>query len=213
MKKSIIGLVAGALALGVAPASATLNEDLYTGVSNYTPAYFKGYVEVSSLLGSIDQNDLCQNGDPMYTIFAPADSAFDGGDGPGGVAGMFDIWDKSWAETLATNGFASAIVNDHVVEGSISPAELDNSSLTLLITRSGLRLNITSTATPRVAPGTIQVNGISILSAEQYCNGWVYLIGNVLNPKPPVPTEGAGPATQDKRVPATTTTSALPNTL
>lgn len=212
MKKTIIALVAGATALGVAPASATLVQDLYTGVGNYAPTYFKGYVEVSGLLGSLDQNDFCENGDPMYTIFVPADAAFDGGDGQGGLPGMFDVWDTSWAKTLAVPGFASSITNDHVVEGSISPSELDNTSLTLLVSRSGLKINVSSTTLPRTAPGSIQVNGIPIIAAEQYCNGWIYVINGVLNPKSPIPTQGAMPETQDDKEPAKVA-SELPNTL
>lgn len=211
MKRLAIGMAAAAMALGVIPASASLSEDLYTGVSNYTPTYFKGYVEVSGLKDLVDQNDLCQNGDPLFTIFAPIDSAFDGGDGTGGNPGAFDLWETTYAKSLAKNGWPDSIVNDHVVQGSISPAELENGSLTLTQSRSGLRINVTSTATPRVVPGTVQVNGITILAAEQYCNGWVYLIDGILSSKPQVPVTGVDAKDEPKA--EVKPAEVLPNTL
>lgn len=201
MKKIIIGLVA-ASALIATPVSAGYASTSAWDVINGETTTAKQLVLVGGLA---DELDACGNGKPFYSVFMPIDAALDA---------FLEDNDTSVAELAGTPAAVTGILNDHIARGSVSPAELENSSVTVLLSVSGFRLTktVTDTVDPQVEEGEIYIAGRQVLGYSQVCNGVVYWLGGVIDSTPQVPTKGVDTATP---APATTpaTSSELPNTL
>ena len=227
MKKVLIGLAAGAMALGasVVPASAgyqDFDDDIMTGLEDDGPfGDFIDLVEVSGYDEKFDvpdgEEDYCSNGDAQYTVFAPLDSGF--------VVSWVEIFEtllgKTWVQILATPGIAKAVVDDHVVNNSITAATLENPTTAVIVARSGYKIAITASGSPRNVPvdtgyspvnPNVSADGRVILNALQKCNGWIYAIPAPFSTSPKAVTEGTGPQdSPDDGTPGGTNT--LPNTL
>lgn len=213
MKKTIVG-VALAAVLGTTPMLASagyqdFNSDIYTYLTNGSFSDFVDLVEVGgydvkfNAPDSQSNGDICPQDGEKYTVFAPVT----------GITDWVDVLeatlDKTWVQILATPGIAKAIVDDHVVNRSISASDMDDPSTVLLVARSGYRINITSPG-PRDINSNVSVDGRPVIGYQQLCNGWVYSIAAPFESTPKSVTVGSGPATPTETpVPATE----LPNTL
>ena len=177
MKKILLGMAAGAMALGagVAPAFAGGNENdessdsIWENIEDDTDTV----EQLILIAGMANQLDACGNGKPFYTMFVPIDDAAD--------FVIEDILGTSVADLAATPAAVKAILNDHLVNGSFSPWQLEQPEITTLTARSGFVLR-------NEEGGTI--NDQPILYSEQACNGFVYFIGGFIDSTPQVPTEG-----------------------
>jgi hypothetical protein len=190
MKKVLISLAAGAIALGGAlPASAgpiggdgngNSDDSIWEQIDNNTSTL----EDLVLIAGMATMLDACGNGKPFYTFFAPSEGLLR--NAVGGIAVdldtfLEDVLGVSVADLQATPDVVRALLNDHLVNGSFSPWQLDSDSVTTLIARSGFVL--------RNENGD-SINDLTVLSSEQACNGWIYYIDGVLDSTPQVPTEG-----------------------
>lgn len=232
MRTLLIGAAAGILALGASamPASADLDDDLYSVIDDGligvgTFEYFQQLVDVAGYDTQFDVpdnvilGDLCSNGGAMYTVFAPLDNMGIW------VGALEDLLDKTWAQILATPGLPALIVNDHVINNSVSIAEMENPTLQQLVARSGFLISVTSptgatrvvlndaSSVPELAGGgNVSAAGRSVYWGEQACNGHLYAIGQPFSSTKKVTTEGLGPEDSPKDGTPGGTNS-LPNTL
>ena len=199
MKKTLIGIGAVAL-LTASPAVAGYSSDSAWDVVNNSTTTGKQLVLISGLA---DELDTCGNGKPFYTVFMPVDVALDS---------YIDENDTTVAKLAGNPTKVTALLNDHLGKGSVSPAELENPSVTVLVTKSGFRLTktVTDTADPQVEEGEVYIAGLQVLGYEQVCNGWVYWLAGVVDSTPQVPTVGVDTSTPPASTPVE---SALPNTL
>lgn len=234
MKKILLGMSVGAMLFagpastavaGGGPPASILNLDIYDFLDD--AGEFENFLDLLDVAGydellEVPDNDvlgsLCSNGGPMFTVFAPID--LDGKGSPQGVwrEALEDLLDKSWAQILATPGLAKAIVDDHIVNNSVSIAEMQNPTLQQLVARSGFLISITSpTGETRYVNDedgypNVSAAGRSIIGATQLCNGHVYGILQPFSSTKKVTTEGLGPEDSPKDgTPGGT--SSLPNTL
>ena len=146
------------------------------------------------IAGMATMLDTCGNGKPFYTLFAPVEGDLlpppsigsEVGAAVGGIEGTLDsfledVLGASVADLQATPDVVRALLNDHLVNGSFSPTQLDLDEITTLTARSGFVL--------RNENGEF-INDLPIFFSEQSCNGWIYFIGGVLDSTPQVATEG-----------------------
>jgi hypothetical protein len=143
------------------------------------------------IAGMATMLDACGNGKPFYTLFAPIElgdmtNGAEVGAAVGGVSLPLEIFldevlGASVADLQATPAVVRALLNDHLVNGSFSPWQLDSDSVTTLTARSGFVLRNENGNT---------INDLNIAFSEQACNGWVYGIFGVIDSTPQVPTEG-----------------------
>jgi hypothetical protein len=146
------------------------------------------------IAGMATMLDTCGNGKPFYTLFAPVEGELlpppsigsEVGAAVGGIEGTLDsfledVLGASVADLQATPDVVRALLNDHLVNGSFSPTQLDLDEITTLTARSGFVL--------RNENGEF-INDLPIFFSEQSCNGWIYFIGGVLDSTPQVATEG-----------------------
>lgn len=201
MKKMIAGLLMST-ALIATPALAGAGTSAWDVISGTTTA--KQLVLVGGLA---DEMDACGNGKPFYSVFMPIDAALDA---------FLEDGDTSVAELAANPAAVTALLNDHYARGAVSPEQLENSAVKVLIAASGFRLTktVTDQVDPQVEEGEIYIAGIQIVGFEQVCNGVVYWLAGVIDSGDAVPTKGTDTATPPAtQAPAQTTSSELPNTL
>ncbi|MGA0878356.1 MAG: fasciclin domain-containing protein [Ilumatobacteraceae bacterium] len=210
MKKLLIGLAAGALAVtatGAAQVSAappTVYEILTGSVGS---SYAELLIDSSGLDAALDDcgNTGNNNGLPNYTVFFPAaDAVFEA---------VLDELGLSLGQVLAQPALVKTVLLYHVVKQDITPEQLVDNSNTKFNTMGGLTL--IKTAQPAGPPNTnfYLINGYSVVGvagdtdgyllsdggAQQACNGWVYLIAGFLAPNSAIATVGLtadGSATQ-----------------
>lgn len=199
MKKTLIGIGAVAM-LTASPAVAGYASDSAWDVVNNSTTTGKQLVLVGGLA---DDLDACGNGKPFYTVFMPIDVALDA---------YLDEADTSVAELSSNPSAVTALLNDHIARGSVSPAELVNPSVTVLVAKSGFRLTktVTDSVDALVEEGEVYIAGRQVIGYTQACNGWVYWLNGTVDSTTQVPTVGVDTSTPPTSAPVE---SALPNTL
>jgi len=176
MKKILLGMAAGAMALGAVamPASAgTPSDSIWDLVDDGTNDTLSDLVLIAGMATMLDA---CGNGKPNYTFFGPVEDIFLATD-----IGLFDVLGTSLSELQSAPAVVRGILNDHLVNGSFSPEQLETDELTTLTARSGFTL--------RNEEGN-SINDQTIFDAEQACNGYLYYLGGFIDSTPQVPTEG-----------------------
>lgn len=159
------------------------------GSATYTSQFLDlvnvgGYDAKFDAVDSLD-GDLCQQNAPKYTVFVPADTNIE--------ETLTQVFQKTWSQILATPGLSAAIVADHVVNNTVSPADLVDESVLYLTARSGFRIPI-SDDTPDV-PGdrevgrNVKVKDRLIIGALEACNGHVYGISGFIDSSTVVVTD------------------------
>ena len=217
MKKALIGMAAGAMALGasVVPASAG-----YGGVDNLwdevqdacsidspTGADSDQIFEQLVLTGGWAKRlDTDGNGEARYTVFQPVNTVLDT---------LLDVLDLEVSDLNDQPAVVQALLADHIANGSFDENELEDKDLTRITMRSGYLAKITSpadnTSTARVVTN-VYVDGAQILDSDQADNGWHYCIIGIIDSTPQVPTEGLNSQdTPNDGTPGGTNT--LPDTL
>jgi hypothetical protein len=199
MKKALIGMAAGAMALGasVVPASAGYGEDnLWDGIAGTNGGNTNG-----TALCDDDQEDIFEaliltggwakrldtdgNGKPRYTVFQPYDAVLDG---------LLDALGLSIADLNDQPATVQAVLADHIANGSFDPNELEDTDLTRITMRSGFVASIfgpnEQLGGPRSVPGSTFIEGAQIVNAAQYDNGWLYCIMGVIDSTPQESHEG-----------------------
>ena len=187
MKKILIGMVAGALALGasVVPASAgsgagNLWDAVQVGCVGDTNDIFEQLVLVGSWADRLDTDG---NGKPRYTVFQPTGSV---------LADLLDDLDMEVSDLAGEPALAAALLNDHIAAGSFSENELEDTDLTRITMKSGFVATVFGTGDPagRTVPGDVYVAGALIASSGQFDNGWHYCISGIIDSESQVPTNG-----------------------
>lgn len=194
MKKVLIGLAAGALAVTAmtSPASAmvypttnTVYEVLtdYSGVADLL-------IDSAGLDGALDDcgNNGSNAGLPNYTVFFPADDAI--------FEAVLESLDLTLGQILAQPALVKTVLLYHVVPSNIAPVQFDMDQTKSFTTMGGLKLIKTETV------AGYAINGYSVLDAGavsmgyyqdyaiQACNGWVYLLAGFLAPDSSIGTIG-----------------------
>lgn len=206
MKKTIIGVLAGAAAIGasVVPASAgydtaTIWDGVTAGACSDNGAKsFEQIVLIGGWAGALDTDG---NGKPNYTVFAPLESV---------LASVLDDLNLEVSDISGNPAIAKAILNDHIAAGSFDQNELEDSDLTRITMKSGLVVTVFGALDPnsRTVPGDVYVGGALITSASDLSNGWLYCIAGFIDASTQVPTTGV-----DSGIAPAATESGLPNTL
>jgi len=188
MKKILIGMLAGAAAVGasVIPVSAgygdsTVWEGIDAGLcSDDGGKLFEQIVLIAGATGALDTDG---NGKPNYTVFAPIESV---------LAGVLDDLNLEISDISGNPAIAKAIVNDHVARGSFDQNELEDTDLTRITMLSGYVATVFGSSDPvsRSVPGDVYVAGALIVSGENLANGWLYCINGFIDVTPQVPTNG-----------------------
>ena len=170
-------MAAGAMVLGagVAPAfaGANENEDLDESIWWHIDDTSTTLADLVLIAGMATQLDACGNGKPFYTLFAPVDEVLDGV--------ILPALDVTIADLQSAPATVKAILNDHLVNGSFSPWQLEQAEITTLTARSGFTLRNEEGST---------INDQTITGSEQACNGFIYFIAGFIDSTPQVPTEG-----------------------
>ena len=188
MKKILIGMLAGAAAVGasVIPASAdyadsTVWEGIEAGLcSDDGGKLFEQIVLIASAAGALDTDG---NGKPNYTVFAPVESV---------LANVLDDLNLEISDIAGNPAIAKAIVNDHVSRGSFDQNELEDTDLTRITMLSGFVATVFGSSDPvsRSVPGDVFIAGALIVSGTNLANGWLYCINGFIDVTPQVPTNG-----------------------
>jgi hypothetical protein len=209
MKKVLIGMAAGAMALGasVVPASAGYGTDnLWDGIagtksedSDNTSGdafcnddqadIFEALVLTGGWASRLDTDG---NGKPRYTVFQPYDAILDL------VLGAFELEISDLNDQPAT---VQAILADHIANGSFDENELEDKDLTSITMRSGYVATISTAGgnLASVASGgsgirdiydNVYIAGALIEEGNQYDNGWLYCIAGWINSEAQVAHEG-----------------------
>jgi hypothetical protein len=204
MKKALIGMAAGAMALGasVVPASAGFYSpgyNLWDAINDGTcnlpaaPAYPAPNEEVFEQLvltsGWAERFDTDGNGDARYTVFAPIDGVLEGL--------LENVLELEVSELNSQPALVASLLADHIANGSFDENELEDSDLTRITMRSGFVATVFGTGDPiggtRTVGGAgsnVFVGGSLILGGSQVNNGWLYCLGGVINSTPQVAHEG-----------------------
>ncbi len=207
MKKAIIGMAAGAMALGasVVPASAGYfdADNLWDGIAGTaggsTGADADGYCddgqadifEALILTGGWAQRlDTDGNGKPRYTVFQPYDAVLN-------IAlGRLQL---EISDLNSQPAVVQGILADHIANGSFSESELEDADLTRITMRSGFVATLTEseydfgtvlTYGQRDLYDNVYIQNVKIEDGEQYANGWLYCIGGMISSTPQVSHEG-----------------------
>lgn len=214
MKKVLIGMAAGAMALGasVVPVSAGYGgENLWDGIS-------ESYCDQSNTDGDIfealvltagwaERLDTDGNGDPRYTVFQPLE---------GILAGLLEALGLEVSDLNSQPSVVSAILADHIANGSFSEAELEDTDLKRITMRSGFVAPIVgagdSSGGPRTYGSSLSIATAPFLVGFQLGNGWLHCIAGFIDSTPLVPHEGLN--SQDTPQDGTPGgTNSLPDTL
>lgn len=217
MKKTLIGIAAGAIALGasVIPTNAAgpfaLPYDETTGSMwdfvNVGEGYAEQLVLVAGLANTLDQ---CGNGKTLYTLFLPTEDVL--------ASFLADELDMTIADLAENPAAVKAILSDHLVRGAVDPALMTSvpAGIKKLIATSGFVINIRELSTVIYENDATDVwtdwyaNGNQLVGATATCNGWVYSMFGIFDPRDYSPVTGTNTATT---APATAAPSELPNTL
>ena len=203
MKKAIIGMAAGAMALGasVVPVSAGygINDNLWDVLENEGGCNLTGGAEGTEDIfeqlvlsgGWASRLDTDGNGKPRYTIFQPEEAILEG---------LLDALGVEISDLNDVPSTVQAILADHIANGSFSEEELEDSDLTRITMRSGYVASVFSPADidPNVArqaqsdigANNVYVAGALILSGTQADNGWRYCIAGWVDSRAQVSHEG-----------------------
>jgi hypothetical protein len=229
MKKALIGMAAGAMALGasVVPASAGYGtNNLWDGISGKgtTDAFcdadgtsadedvFESLVLTGGWASRLDTDG---NNKARYTVFQPYDGILDL------VLATLQLEVSDLNSQPAT---VQAILNDHIANGSFDENELEDVDLTRITMRSGYVASVSTAGgnlSSIVAGGAgirtiytnVYIDGVMIQAGKQYDNGWLYCIAGWINSTPQVPHEGLNSQdTPDDGTPGGSN-SLLPDTL
>lgn len=211
MKKTIIGMVTGAVAMGasIIPASAgyigdaTIWDGINAGACNDGGAdVFEQVVLIGGWATALDTDG---NGKPYYTVFAPIDSV---------LAAVLDDMNLEVSDLSANVAIAKAILNDHIAGGSFDSNELEDTDLTRITMKSGFVATVFGANDPvsRTVPGDVYVGGAYIVSGARFDNGWLYCLNGFIDATPQVPTNGVDVGTTTAPAKAAAS-SELPNTL
>ncbi len=209
MKKALIGMAVGAMALGasVVPASAGYFEEdnLWDGIAGTDG----GNTDGSSLCDD-DQADIFEaliitggwakrldtdgNGKPRYTVFQPYDAILDG---------LLDALGLSIADLNDQPAVVQGVLADHIANGSFDENELEDTDLTRITMRSGFVAPLTQSTIefdltdPDMANfgerdlyENVYIAGALIQDGAQYDNGWLYCIAGVIDSTPQDSHEG-----------------------
>ena len=210
MKKTLIGIAAGALALGasIVPVNAEGPYGLpYSESTGSMWEYLNGssgiaeqLVLVAGLTNTLDQ---CGNGKPMYTLFLPTEDV---------LAGFLEELEVTVADLAANPAAVQALLNDHLVRGAVDPMLLTSvtTGIKKLVAISGLNINIRKLDTV-IYEGIWMdwyANGNQLVGAVVTCNGWIYNMFGTFDTREYAPVIGTNPATV-----APTATGDLPDTL
>jgi hypothetical protein len=194
MKKALIGMAAGAMALGasVVPVSAgyTNTDNLWDGISGIDGG--AGYCDDSSddifealiLTGGWAQRlDTDGNGDPRYTVFQPYDAV---------LSALLDALGLEVSDLNSQPATVQAILADHIANGSFDYDELEDTDLTRITMRSGYVATVMGTSDPvsRSVGSDVYIAGAFIADYAQFGNGWLYCIAGIIDSTPQVPHEG-----------------------
>ncbi len=205
MKKALIGMAVGAMALGasVVPASAGyFNVDnLWDGIAGTDGGNTD--TESDDAFCNDDQNDIFEaliltggwakrldsdgNNKPRYTVFQPDDDVLDG---------VLDALGLSIADLNDQPAAVQALLADHIANGSFDQNELEDTDLTRITMRSGFQasvfgeLDYAGGAAPRIIYTNVYIQGSLIRAGRQFDNGWLYCITGIINSTPQVPHEG-----------------------
>lgn len=209
MKKVLIGIAAGAIALGasIVPASAGYGTgNLWDAVQGGCAGDSNDVFEQLVLIGGwAERLDTDGNGTPRYTVFQPT----------GGVlATLLDDLNLEVSDLAAQPAIVGSILADHIAAGSFSENELEDTDLTRITMKSGYVATVFGTGDPatRTVPGDVFISGAAIVSSGQFDNGWHYCIAGIIDSTSQVPTTGLG-ATPGTAAPAPVASEGLPDTL
>ena len=205
MKKALIGMAAGAMALGasVVPASAGsyINSDnLWDGISGITSNAGQGFCDDSEtdifealvLTGGwAERLDTDGNGDPRYTVFQPYDII---------LSGLLDVLELEVSDLNSQPAVVQGLLADHIANGSFEEDELEDEDLTRITMRSGYVATVSSNETVTVGGITIPADrdvynnvyiaGSFIDAGAQFGNGYLYCIVGIIDSTPQVSHEG-----------------------
>jgi len=198
MKKVLIGMAAGAMALGasVVPVSAGAVSDnnlwdLVQSECAPTTGPLAGtgtgniFEQLVLIGGWGERFDTDGNGDPSYTVFQPYESVLEA---------VLDDMDIEVSDLNSQPAIVQGLLADHIANGSFDPDELEDSDLTRITMRSGYVATVADptndiTGSAR-ALATIYIAGASIFDDADANNGYHYCIIGLIDSTPQVPTEG-----------------------
>ncbi len=196
MKKALIGMAAGAMALGasVVPASAGVYgiDNLWDGIADNdcnaevvddTEDIFEALILTGGWAQRLDTDG---NGDPRYTVFQPLDSI---------LVGLLDALGLEVSDLNSQPAVVQSLLADHIANGSFEPQELEDQDLTRITMRSGYQATVFGAyvdglPAPRVWNSNVFIAGSLIVDGDQYDNGMLYCIAGIINSTPQVPHEG-----------------------
>jgi hypothetical protein len=226
MKKVLIGMAAGAMALGasVVPVSAgyladsvdNLWDEVQEGCWNGVPQVgddidnangdqiFEQLVLTGGWANRLDTDG---NGDPRYTVFQPLNSI---------LSGLLEALGLEVSDLNDQPATVQAILADHIANGSFDENELEDKDLTRITMRSGYVATVSSsddyTPAPRDIYDDVYIAGAQIIDGEQADNGWHYCLVGIIDSTPQVAHEGLN--SQDTPQDGTPGgTNSLPDTL
>ncbi len=223
MKKLLIGLAAGAIALGasVIPASAGNGPiGSYNGPLPYdsTPGSMWDYIDARNgygeqlvlMAGLSNTLDVCGNGKTLYTLFLPLESVL--------TLAVDEVFDTTIADLAESPAVVKALLSDHLVAGAVDPGLLtsQDGGVKKLVAVSGYVINIRmlNTITYPVYGSITQfwsdwyANGQQLINATVTCNGWIYDMFGVFQPEDYAETFGT-----NNLPPTGSAVSELPDTL
>ena len=195
MKKALIGMAAGAMALGasVVPASAGYvnTDNLWDGITGVDgdsgfcddtdDDIFEALVLTAGWATRLDTDG---NGDPRYTVFQPYDSV---------LSGLLDALGLEVSDLNSQPATVQAILADHIANGSFDEDELEDTDLTRITMRSGYVATVLGAPGDPVARSiynNVFIAGAFIDDGAQFDNGWLYCINGIIDSTPQVAHEG-----------------------
>ena len=224
MKKALIGMAVGAMALGasVVPASAGYGTDnlwdgiagtdgVSTDVNSDEALCDDGDADIFEALvitgGWAKRLDTDGNGEARYTVFQPYDTV---------LAAVLDVFGLEISDLADQPSVVASLLADHIANGSFDPNELEDTDLKRITMRSGFVATVfgptEQAGGPRTVPGGAFIAGAQIAEAGQYDNGWLYCLNGFIDSTPLVPHEGLNSQdTPNDGTPGGTNT--LPDTL
>ena len=215
MKKAIIGMAVGAMALGasVVPVSAGyLGESddltLWDGIAG-TDGGSTDAPQGPEALCNDGQDDIFEalvltggwaerldtdgNGKPRYTVFQPYDVILNG------LLGALGL---EVSDLNSQPAVVQGLLADHIANGSFDENELEDADLTRITMRSGFVATLSNseydipgallagTFGERSIYDNVYIEGSKIQDGDQYSNGWLYCIAGIIDSTPQVSHEG-----------------------
>ncbi|MEN9801546.1 MAG: hypothetical protein RLZ37_671 [Actinomycetota bacterium] len=192
MKKALIGMAAGAMALGasVVPVSAGYGsvDNIWDGITDdeFCDTTDDDIFESLVLTGGwAERLDTDGNGKPRYTVFQPKEVI---------LAGLLDALGLEVSDLNSQPATVQAILADHIANGSFDENELEDTDLKRITMRSGFVASVSGTgdnmAIPRTIYGNVYVAGSLIVAGGQHDNGWLYCLMGIIDSTPQEAHEG-----------------------